>query len=159
MSDPESDSDKNIKLLQTTFTNNLNSSKILSSTYNTLLANSNYANQIYINYLEENAKLQSRFQGNSDDVFTNDRKTYYEDQGIDSLKWWYNLFLSLYIVIVVSYVLFFFISSSNVSTLTRIFIFVLLVAYPFVSPHIVNFLIRFFYRISLFIPKNTYLNV
>jgi hypothetical protein len=158
MSGLQSGSTTNIDLLRTAFSNNLGSSKILSNTYETLLKNSSYANQLYNKYLEENAILQNNSQGNSDDIFTNDRKTYYENQGIDSLKWWHNLFFSLYIVLVISYVLFFFISSSSFSILMRFFIFIFLVVYPFVSPFILKILIGFFYRVASFFPKNAYLN-
>jgi len=157
--DLETKADAIVATMQKSFTDSLNSAKTLTSTYSAQLINSQYADQLYKKYLAENSKLEAELNNNSHDIFTNDRKTYYEDQGIDNLKWWYTLFFRIYFLLVIAYVVVFFLSSSAFSIMTRIFILVCLVAYPFVAPYIFIFLLHLYYRVAAMLPKNAYLRI
>lgn len=148
-----------IATLKKSFTDSINSARTLSNTYSTQIINSQYANQMHEKYLEENALLDTRLKDNSYDIFTNDRKTYYEDQGIDNLKWWYALFFRLYFLLIICYIILFFISSSNFGIVSRIFILLCLIIYPFVAPYIFNFFVRLYYRFVSILPKNAYLHI
>jgi len=145
--------------IKKTFSSNFSSAQTLSNSYYTQLINSQYAQQIYDKYLAENEDLENKLKDSSYDMFTNDRKTYYEDQGIDSLNWWNTTLFVLYCILVVAYVLFFFISSSSFSISSRIFFLLVLIIYPFVSVKILNFLISIFYRVTSVLPKNSYLYI
>jgi hypothetical protein len=157
--DLQSKADDIVEKLKNTFGENMSSAKTLTGTYTTQLINSQYAKEIYDKYLEENKKYKIRLQDDSYDIFTNDRKTYYEDQGIDSLKWWYTLFFRLYAILIFAYILFLFISQSNYSIFIRIFILLGLILYPFAAPRIFNYLVQIYYRIISVLPKNTYLDI
>jgi hypothetical protein len=148
-----------ISAIKNTFSSNFSSAKTLSNLYYTQLINSQYTQQIYDKYLAENEDLENRLRDNSYDIFTNDRKTYYEDQGTDNLNWWNKTFFVLYCILVIAYVLFFFISSSNYSILSRIFFLAVLIIYPIACVKIINFLISIFYRIGSALPKNSYLYI
>jgi hypothetical protein len=148
-----------IATLKSSFANSLNSAKILSNTYSTQVINSQYASQIYEKYLTENAALESNLKDNSYDIFTNDRKTYYEDQGIDSLKWWYALFFRLYFLLVIAYIIIFFFSTSNFSIISRLLILLGLIIYPFIAPRIFTFFVHLYYRFVSILPKNAYLHL
>jgi len=144
---------------QQSFSNSIGSAQILSNIYNAQLENFNMANDFYQSYVDENEKLQNVLDENSSNSLTNNRKSYYEDQGIDNLKWWNALFFRLYIILIIAYVLFFFVSSSNYGVLSKIFILILLVAYIFIAPLILKFLITLYYRATSVLPKNAYLNI
>lgn len=148
-----------VSTLTKSFTNNLNTAKILTDTYNTQLINSQYAKQVYDKYLEENTSLENKLKDNSYDIFTNDRKTYYEDQGIDNLKWWYTLFYRLYFILVFVYILFFYISTSNFTIVTRIIILIFLIIYPFIAPYILLYILHFCKNLYTLLPKNAYLHL
>jgi len=144
--------------LKNVFSKNFSSVKALCDTFSTQLINSQYAQQIYDKYLEENSALENELKDNSYDIFTNDRKTYYEDQGVDNLKWWSRGFSVFYWILVVAYIICFFISSSGFSVLSRILILLFLIIYPFIASRIFNYIISIFYRISSVLPKNSYLH-
>jgi hypothetical protein len=148
-----------VSTLTKSFTNNLNTSKTLTDTYNTQLINSQYAKQVYDKYLEENTSLENKLKDNSYDIFTNDRKTYYEDQGIDNLKWWYTLFYRLYFILVFAYILFCFISTSNFNIVTRIIILIFLIIYLFIAPYILLYILHFCKNLYTLLPKNAYLHL
>jgi nitrogen fixation/metabolism regulation signal transduction histidine kinase len=148
-----------VKNLKKIFDENISSAKTLARTYSTQLINSQYAKEIYDKYLEENKNYKNKLQDNSYDIFTNDRKTYYEDQGIDNLKWWYYLFFTLYAILIIAYILFFFIASSNFSILARFLILLGLILYPFFFPRVFNYFIQIYYRVISVLPKNAYLHI
>ena len=144
---------------QQAFSNNLGSAQILSNIYSAHLENSQSAQEFYQSYVDENTKLQNILQGNSSKSLTNNRKSYYEDQGIDNLKWWHSLFFRLYIILIVAYILFLFFSSSRFGFLSKILILFALIAYIFISPKILNYCILLYRRIFAAIPQNQYLDI
>lgn len=158
-SELQTKADAIIEILKKSFTDSISYAKTLSNTYSTQIINSQYANQVYEKYLEENALLDTTLKDNSYDIFTNDRKTYYEDQGIDDLKWWYSFFFRFYFIIIIAYVILFFISSSNFSIISRILILLGLIIYPFIAPRIFVFFVSLYYRFVSILPKNAYLNI
>lgn len=159
-SELQTKADAIIETLKKSFSDSFSYAKTLSNTYSTQIINSQYANQVYKKYLEENALLDTTLKDNSYDIFTNDRKTYYEDQGIEDLKWWYSFFFRFYFIIIIAYViLFFFISSSNFSIISRILILLGLIIYPFIAPRIFVFFVSLYYRFVSILPKNAYLNI
>ena len=141
------------------FVNSIKAAKTINETYSSQLINSQYAQQLYTKYLDENKELSYNLNEDTTDIFTNDRKTYYEDQGNDNLDWWYKIFFRLYLILLVAYIIFFFISSSNYSVISKIFIFMLLAFYPFIAVPIFLFLMRLYHRFTSVLPKNAYLNI
>jgi hypothetical protein len=109
--------------------------------------------------ISENSKIEKKLFKNSGNVLTNDRRTYYEDQGIDNLKWWRYLFLSFYIIVVIAYVILFFIAPSNYSSFKKIGILILFIIYPFAAPYIFYFVVDIVKRILALLPKNAYLHI
>jgi lipopolysaccharide export LptBFGC system permease protein LptF len=145
--------------LKKTFSDAIANAKMLSGAYETQITNAQYASNLYDKYVDENSKLEKKLRNNSYDVFTNERKTYYEDQNKDSLNWWYKFFISLYCILLIAYAICFFISSSDYSIAFRILIFLFLCAYPFISAYIFNFFSQLWQRLSSALPKNAYLHV
>lgn len=144
---------------QQAFSNNLGSAQILSNIYSTRAENTQASQEFYQSYLYENAKLENILKENSSNSLTNNRKSYYEDQGIDTLKWWNALFFGLYTLLIIAYILFFFISSSSFGFISKIFILICLIAYIFITPRILKFLISLYQRLVSVLPRNAYLNI
>jgi hypothetical protein len=65
----------------------------LIKTYISLCINFKNSFELFVNYKRENVELLKELKENTNDVLTNERKTYYEDQNIDSLKFYYHYFL------------------------------------------------------------------
>ena len=54
------------------------------NTYDGLLINLNNIYEYYERHLKENIEFENKLKTTTSDIVTNDRKTYYEDQGIES---------------------------------------------------------------------------
>ena len=119
----------------------------------------NYENifDLYKRYKVENKELLKDLKDDTNDVLTNERKTYYEDQRIDGLKFYYHYFLvTIYVICVICFVVFSFIYPSQSSFGVRATIFVGLIALPFVSSWILGNIIAVTYKAYSLLPKNVY---
>jgi hypothetical protein len=132
---------------------------ILSDTniYSGLLNNLTNVFDLYLKYTQENAALTKKLKDESNDILTNERKTYYQDQGIDNLKFYYYYFLlTIYIICVILFSIFNFIYPSQFSVKIRIGILVMLLLLPFISTWILAKIILFIYTIYEILPTNTH---
>jgi hypothetical protein len=129
----------------------------LIQTYGGILLNFKNIVDLYFHYKKENIKLFKKLKEETNDVLTNERKTYYIDQQSETLTNFYFYFLLIiYVIIMISYLLFSFIYPSNTSFLKRILIFIGLGILPFLSYFILAGIIYIGYIIIGFIPKNVY---
>jgi|688.fasta_scaffold546241_2 hypothetical protein len=137
-----------------------NSSQNISSqieTYNSLILNYKNVLELYLKYKVENIELAKQLKDETNDILTNDRKTYYEDQQIDSLKYFYFYFLlSVYVVCVICYLIFSFVYPSQTKFIIRFGIFVCLVLLPFFSSMILSTIIELLHVAYNLLPKNVY---
>ena len=91
--------------------------------YNEILINFKNVVDLYFHYKKENIKLFKKLKQETNDVLTNERKSYYINQESDTLSYFYFYFLLIiYIIIFISYFLFSFIYPSNTSILKHILI-------------------------------------
>jgi len=128
-----------------------------TNTYSGLLVNLKNIFDLFLKYKEENIKLLKQLKDETNDVLTNDRKTYYQDQGIDNLKFYYHYFLLLiYIIVIIVYVLYNFMYTSQLSILVRVVILVVMILLPFISTWILGKIIGIFYDIYNLLPKNAH---
>jgi len=151
--------DEIAKTYQTKINNDITKIKTQLKTYNGLLLNFTNVYDLYKKYKVENAMLEKKLKGKTSDTLTNDRKTYYEEQGINNLKFFYIIFLCIYGFIVLVFLLSIFLVKTSVKFSIRIVIFVLLVIYPFVCYWIFHLLYKFFIYIKSYFPKNVYNNL
>jgi ABC-type transport system involved in cytochrome bd biosynthesis fused ATPase/permease subunit len=126
-------------------------------TYGGILVNFKNIVDLYFNYKKENIKLFKKLKEQTNDVLTNERKTYYIDQQNDTLTYFYFYFLLIiYVIIVICYLLFSLMYPSNASIIKRILIFIGLILLPFLSYFILAAVIYIGYKIFGLIPKNIY---
>jgi hypothetical protein len=127
--------------------------------YAGILLNFNNIFDLYKKYKIENDELEKKLKITSSDTLTNDRKSYYQDEGLIRIRNYYYFFLFVYIFIVVVFILSMFLVKTDVKISIRIFILFLLIIYPFVClwlfrlfEYVVNNIIDSF-------PKNIYKNL
>ena len=126
-------------------------------TYNGLFLNYTNVVDLYEKYKIENVELFKELKDETNDVLTNERKTYYEDQQIDSLKFYYYYFLlTVYIICVMSFGIFSLMYPSQSTTTIKIVIFLLLLILPFISTFILGIIIYLIYELYNLLPKNAY---
>jgi hypothetical protein len=129
------------------------------NTYSGILIHFKNIVELFLTYKKENIKLTKQLKEETNDVLTNERKTYYQDQEIDTLKYYYFYFLlTIYIIVVLCYIVFSLIYPSNTSILKRFGILIALIILPFISSFILGFIIFIAYKVYNLLPKNVYLS-
>ena len=127
------------------------------SSYNGLLINFKNVVELHHKYNTENIKLEKKLKNEIDDVSKNDRKTYYENQEIDNLKYYYTyFFMFIYSICVICFVVFGFIYPSQTTVIKRLFIFIGLIILPFISTWILGTIVKFIYYLYSLLPTNVY---
>ena len=133
--------------------------KNLIKTYTSLCINFKNSFELLVNYKKENKELLKELKENTNDVLTNERKTYYQDQGIDSLNFFYRyIFLIIYAIFVICFGIFSFIFPSNINWYVRLSIFIGFMILPFISTWILSMIIFIFYKIYEVLPRNVHLD-
>jgi hypothetical protein len=111
---------------------------------------------LYKKYKKENSDLEKKLKIVYSDTLTNDRKNYYEDQGINRIRTYYYFLLFVYVFIVFVFLLSVFLVKTDVKMRTRLFILFLLIIYPFVCYWFFYFLHKIFVYIKRYFSNNVY---
>jgi enamine deaminase RidA (YjgF/YER057c/UK114 family) len=126
-------------------------------TYNSLLVNSRNVADLYTQYKKENIQLFEQLKNETNDVLTNERKTYYEDQEIDTLNGYYLYFFwIIYIIALICFAIFSLIYPSHITLTIRVLLLFVFILLPFVSTWILGKIIQLVYFLFTFVPKNVY---
>jgi hypothetical protein len=160
MMEQEYTNDSEIKSndFKTKFKEQLNESKSLLGTYESILMNYNNVVELYLQYQKENFYLYKQYKTDTNDTLTNERKTYYEDQNISSLNNVYKyVLLIIYCIVVICYIIFFIMYPSQMSWKIRLLLLLFFIALPFVSTFLLGKIIQLIYWIFGLLPKNVYL--
>ena len=144
---------------QTKFNNSVNSIKTNIQIYDGLLINFNNVVDLYKKYKKENNDLEKKLKITYSDTLTNDRKNYYEDQGINRVKTYYYFLLFVYVFIVFVFLLSVFLVKTDVKLSIRLLILFLLIIYPFVCYWVFIILQKVFLDIKSYFPNNVYGNL
>jgi len=128
--------------------------------YNRLLINFTNVVELYIKYKKENILLFKELKDETSDVLTNERKTFYEDQGIDNLKFiYYYILLTIYVICVICFFAFSLIYQTSYNWKIKLAFFMAFIILPFVSTYILDFVIGLVYFIYRLLPKNVRLTI
>ena len=159
----ESQSSAEATQLRTTLTNDFNSKYTnamqIVNTYKTLYES--YINTytlLHEKYIHDNTKLSYQNKKEISDTMTNDRKSFYENQGNDNLGWWYRLFYWIYIIALVILIITIILGDIQWTTLKKTSIVVLFIFFPIISNFIVMKVIYLFQYMYSVLPKNTNLS-
>ena len=121
---------------------NFSNSKTLSSTVEK-------QNQDQTTLLTETQSLAS----------TSDRKTFYENQELETLRYWYRIYYYIYILIVLTFLLSMFIVKSEVPFKRQVYILIFLILWFFFGDKAIKFTVNFIKDIFGLIPENVYLTL
>lgn len=126
-------------------------------TYDGLVVNIRNVLDLFKQYKRENTKLFKEIKNKTNDVLTNDRKTYYEEQANDSLNgYYYYIFLTIYIIVVICFIVFSLIYPSQFSFKSRLIYIVIFILLPFVSTWILGKFVYIIYWLFSLLPTNVY---
>jgi hypothetical protein len=155
----EEQASKIIEKTTVTFDSEIDSATELATTYENVNITYENMQELYEKYLEENKQFQKQFSTLRGDTITNDRQSFYESQGYDTLNNWYILWKWIYGCIVAVYIIGLFLSSSNYSLINRIIILIFLIVYPFIIQPVYHVLYNIINTIYSYLPKNAYTRV
>ena len=139
-----------------TYNEEINNIQTQIDTFNASLINFSNVEDLYNQYVKENEKLTKQLKNDSNDVLTNERKTYYEDQEIGSLNAYYYYLLIIYVIVVICFAVFSFIYPSQFSFISRVLLLMLFIVLPFISTWILGKIVFLIYWLFGFLPKNVY---
>ena len=113
--------------------------------------------ELYLKYKKENVQLIKDLKNETNDVLTNERKTYYEDQKIDGLKgFYYYILLGIYIICLFGFIIFSLMYPSQTSWVIKLATFIGFILLPFFSTWILGKIINLIYILYELLPKNVY---
>jgi hypothetical protein len=141
------------------FNEETNNAHLMNSYYNTEVINSANTIELYEEYLKKNADLEKSIKELHGDVLTNDRKTYYENDAIDNVKLWHKFFKICYYILVATYVISIFVSTSEMSRVKQVVIALILAVYPFIIDPIVKWLYSMYLSLENNAPSNVYMKL
>lgn len=132
----------------------INKIKSQLTTYNGLLINFRNIIDLYNKYKLENVQLFNQLKNETNDIVTNERKTYYESQQNDYLDIYYTILLVVYTISVIGFVIFIIYTQLNLKV--KIILSVLFVFLPFISSYILGNIVYIVYLLLGLLPKNVY---
>lgn len=143
----------------TMFNEIVNNSQVLNNVYQSDFINVNHAKELHQSLVQKNKDLDTRLKDILNDISTSDRKTYYEDQELDDLHWWYKIYLAIYIILLITFVISSFFVPTEMTKYKRIAVVVFLALYIFLAKYAAIGLIKLWAYIGSFFPKNVYLSI
>lgn len=145
-----------VNVIEQQFHDNLKTSQSTLDMYEGVSINYKSVIDLYEKYHVENATLERKYKNDANDIFTNDRKTYYANQGIDNLNYYYRFLMYIYAFVVFIYFILMFAIKNEMSIVQKILVLICFIIYPFVVvPVYKSLLIRYTNLIAMF-PKNVY---
>ena len=151
--------DNIINIFKTNFSEAIKSAGESYDTYSGLLLNFAHVVELYTKLLKENVILELEVKNKTSDTLTNDRKTYYEDQSIESLHFYRYILLVIYIIFLIGFAVSIFMFPSTSSKFSLIAILVFFVIYPFICTAIFKFIIQIYNKITGVLPTNVYRDI
>lgn len=155
----QSDAEEQATTFQTNFNNDIADVEFEIHTYNGLKINYDHIVELYKQYLDENKELSQQLKDDTSDVLTNDRKTFYEDQGITALNNYYYILIFIYVIVVICFVVFSFIYPSQSSWKMKLVMLIGFIILPIFSTKILGYIIEFMYKIYDLLPTNIHRNI
>jgi len=147
--------------IATTFTNIFNAEsrnvERQINSYQGLTTNLQNVVDLSEKYKAENKDLFNELKEETNDVLTNERKTYYENQSVEGLSFYYYYFLlTIYYICVVCFGFFTLIYPSQTNWKIRLSIFIGFIFLPFFSTLFLSIIVYLSYKIYGLLPKNVY---
>lgn len=124
--------------------------------YQNNLTNFENLKDTYTLYNNENTDLMSKMDSNDSNIITNYRKTYYEQQGISNLDFYYDVLFYIYTFVFFAIIISLFTSQSYFSVTTNLIILAILILYPYFSTIIFYYIMELFSQVNNLVPTDIY---
>ena len=108
---------------------------------------------------EKNAKLSEQISDTENDTLMDERKMFYEEEGISGLGFYYNILRYFYYAVMIIFAVLNFTNPSVYSFRQRVVIFILIATYPYFASKLLNWFLIFVEAIKNILPKNSRLDL
>ena len=107
---------------------------------------------------EKNAELSEQISDTENDTLMDERKMFYEEEGISGLGFYYNILSYFNYALIIIFVVLNFTNSSLYSFRQRLAIFILIATYPYFASKLLNWFLILVEAIKNILPKNSRLD-
>jgi hypothetical protein len=150
----------NINNIKTAFTDEITNANKMNSYYSTLkFGQTDSLNKLKEIYSKNQDELEKNSKQFTQDILTNNRKTYYEREALYSLQNWSVFFWYLYYIVVAIFCLGVIFTPSSIPKYVSIFVVILMIFYPYIIEPIINKVKEYFNVFYRVYPKNVYNNL
>ena len=121
-----------------------------------------YMDDILLQTISNNAVSEEYIEKSLNDILTNDRKSYYEQDKYDNLKSWNRIWFWSYLFLWVIFSLSLFLTTnkySQLSIISKVGLIISFIIYLFIAKYIVLMIISFIVFCVTLFPKNVYLQM
>ena len=141
------------------FKTNMDKIKTSLETYEGIVKNHDNIYNYSTELKKENVLLEKKFKKTGEGIVTNERKSFYEDQGIEQLNFFYRIFFYMYLLLLIAFIVCMFSVPSNTGKAGQIGVLVFLIIYPFISTKVFLFIMQAYKKFVEFLPKNAYIKM
>lgn len=138
------------------FQEQIQKAKGLVATYDGLFVNFAHVVEYYYDLVQKNKIMSLSLKNKSSDIVTNDRKTFYEDQKVDSLYFYYKIILFLYLIVLISYAVSIVFRPADMGRKKQTIILVIFIIYPFIAARLFLYIGDLYEKLKTVLPKNVY---
>ena len=142
-----------------TFNNNMQIALQSLNQYYNALKYSQIECELYNQYADKITGLQNEILQTKTNYNTNDRKSYYETQVIQNLKYWHTLLSIAFKFLALGLISSLFLSPNSLSVIKKIVIIMALLLYNYYISYIAKYYMSVFSYTKLLLPKNVYTNL
>ena len=108
-----------------------------NNTYKNIFLNGKNTVELYLNVVKDYDSLSESVSKDSNTILVNERKTYYEEQGINNLFWWKSFWNRIYLVLFLSFIIICFLFS-KMSWIQIGSLVVLFGIFPYAIPYLIS---------------------
>jgi hypothetical protein len=151
---------KEISSLRTAFNTEISNANKINSYYAIIkMANDEIISELYDVYSNKNDELNKVSKEYTEDILTNNRKTYYETEALNGLQNWNTFFWYIYYICFVLFLLGIILAPNSVPRYISIIISGFILIYPYVIEDIIYKVKEYFNIFYKIYPKNVYNNL
>jgi hypothetical protein len=147
---------KMVETMNEEFHKNIKNAMRLNDTLKTSTINYSYVAELHKNYIRANNELKNKILSKDEDIVTNDRKTYYENQNYDVLLYWYKIWFGIYFALIFVFILGILLIKSSFPNWKKLGLLFLFIIYPFIIDPIILYIIHLLKSINSLLPKSVY---
>lgn len=151
---------RQISTLNSAFNTEISNANKINSYYAIIkMANDEIINELYDVYSNKNDELNKVSKEYTEDILTNNRKTYYETEALHGLQNWNTFFWYIYYICFILFLLGIILAPNSVPRYISIIIACFILIYPYVIEGIIYKVKEYFNIFYKIYPKNVYNNL